>query len=157
MNCRDFQELISAKLDKELTLEQERILAEHLNVCTVCVDFARKFEELKFMTSTWENAQIPRELERKILDYTLKTAPREKSIFSFLRGYYEIPRSLAWASVLLFLVLLISFSLNPLKPVMHTEKAERPKQEIAKVQKIVLTQRDVVVRSCIVSEGKNNL
>jgi predicted anti-sigma-YlaC factor YlaD len=82
MNCSDFQELISAKLDKELTQEEEKLLTEHLKTCINCAGFAKELEELKVTTSSWKNEQIPMELEKKILKRTIKTSRKEKGLGS---------------------------------------------------------------------------
>jgi len=154
MNCLDFQQLISAKLDKELTQDEEQILSEHLKICTNCASLAKELEELKVITSTWKNVQIPVELEKQILNRTVKTTRKERPVLSFLGGYYKVPRSLAWASILLCLILLVNSFLNPLSTIKGARKIEKPIQEISRVQKIVLTERDVVVTYTVL--GKKN-
>ncbi len=145
MNCFDFQQLISAALDKELTFQEEQLLAEHLKSCPDCAEFAKKLEELKAATSAWKNIPIPIELEKQILKSTVRTAGVEKPVFSFLKGYYRVPRGLAWASVLLFLTLLVNSFLSPVKTLTKSE---------SKVQKIVLSESDVVKTYTVT--GKKN-
>ncbi len=154
MNCFDFQELISAKLDKELTKEEERLLSEHLKICTDCANFAKELEELKVTTSTWKNEQIPSELEKRILKHTLKISPKEKPVLSFLKGYYKVPKSLAWASIILFLMLLINSFLNQVGPTTGISKFESTVQEEPKSQRIVLTEKDVL-RTYVILGKKN--
>lgn len=154
MNCFDFQQLISASLDKELTHQEEQILAEHLKSCPNCTEFSKKLEELKATTLAWKNISIPIELEKQILKSTVKTASAKKSVFSFISGYYRVPRSLAWASVLLLLILMVNSILNPVKSIVEAEKVEKLQPEIPRVQKIVLTEKDVV--KTYTTSGKKN-
>lgn len=145
MNCHDIQQLISAKLDEELTPEEEQILSEHMPYCYNCSAFAKKLEELKVLSSNWQEVQIPAELERQILSKTVKPVKKEIAFWSFLSGYYRVPRSLAWASVLLFLIFLVNSILSPVKTLTKSEN---------RVQKIVLSETDIVKTYTII--GKKN-
>ena|SRR3972149_7814938 len=154
MNCLDFQELISAKQDKELTQEEEKILSEHLKTCANCAGFAKRLEELKTTLKAWEDVQIPPELETEILNRTVRTIRKERSIFSFMKGYYRVPRSLAWVSILLLFMFLINSFFNPIRTITEISKIERGVQEESKFQRIVLTEKDVV--GTYVIFGKKN-
>jgi len=154
MNCFDFQELISAKLDKELTPEEEKLLAEHLKTCTHCAGLAKKLEELKITTSIWKNEQIPSELEKRILKHTVEISRKEKPVLGFLKGYYKVPKGLAWASIILFLMFLINSFFNPIRTITGISKIEREVREEPKSQRIVLTENDVV-RTYVIFGNKN--
>ncbi len=156
MNCSGFQKLISANLDKELTLQEEEILAQHLKICPRCAGFQKELEELEVATSAWQNVQIPSELEREILNRTVKTARKDSPVFSLLRGHYKVPRGLAWASAVLFLMLLINSVLSPLRSVTEAERVETYQPGITRVQTVILTEKDVV-KTYNISQNKNNL
>jgi anti-sigma factor RsiW len=156
VNCSDFQKLISAKLDDELMPREEQTLAQHLKVCSNCVRFKEGLEELRATTSAWRNVQIPAELEREILNRTVKTTRKGSPAFRFLRGHYRVPRGLAWASAALFLVLLINFALNPPRTVGEAQRVEESVRGRTGVQKVILTEEDVV-RTHTISEERNNL
>jgi hypothetical protein len=145
MNCSDFQELISAKLDKELTKEEEKLLSEHLKTCINCAGFAKELRELKIITSNWRNEQIPPGLEKRILTQTVDISRKEKPVLSFLKGYYKIPKSLVWASTLLFLMILFNSIFNPIRDISEAPKIERAVPEKSKFQRVVLTEKDIVV------------
>ena len=144
MNCLDFQQLISAALDQELTVEEQQILAEHLKICTNCSEFAKKLNEQKDLTSRWTDIQIPMEIEEQILNRTVKTTHQEKPNIGYLKGYYKVPKSLAWASVFLFLILVLNSIFSPLRTVSESEKVQKISPQLTKVQKIILTEKDVV-------------
>ncbi len=144
MNCLDFQKLISVALDQELTIEEQEILAEHLKMCPNCAKFSKSLEELKGIASKWEDIPVPIKLEKQILTETVKTSQAAKPVFSFLKGYYQVPRSLAWASVLLFLIVVLNSIFIPLRTVSELEKLQKISPPVTKVQKIVLTEKDVV-------------
>lgn len=154
MNCSDFQELISAKLDKELTPEEEKILAEHLETCNNCASLARKLGELKVIASNWGNIKIPVELEKQILNRTVNKAREKKPVLSLFGGYYRVPKGLAWALVLLFLILVVNSFTGSFKNFDGSHKIEKTVQEFPKVQKIILTENDMVGTCTIL--GKRN-
>lgn len=144
MECLDYQTLISATLDGELSSQDEQILAEHLKICPNCTKFLKNLQELRGIASKWENIPIPIELEKQILAQTVKTYQEPKPVFSFLKGYYQIPRSLAWASIFLFLMLVLNSIFNLLKTITESEKGLTISPTGTKVQKVVLTDKDVV-------------
>lgn len=144
MNCFDFQQLISAVLDQELNEEAQKSLAEHLKICANCTGFAKKLEELKLIVASWKNIEMPIELEEQILNSTLETTPSKKLFFSFLKGYYKVPRSLAWASALLLFLFLFNSIFTPLRTISDSEKVLKVSPEADKRQKIILTEKDVV-------------
>lgn len=154
MNCSDFQPLISAKLDKELTPEEEKILARHLKTCANCAILAKELEDLRIIYSSWENVQIPVELEKQILNRTVKTTQEKRPALGFLGGYYKVPKGLAWASILLFLILVVNSFLNPLGNFSQLREIEKPVPELSSVQRVVLTENDVVRTYTIL--GKKN-
>jgi anti-sigma factor RsiW len=154
MNCSDFQELISARLDKELTPEEEKVLAQHLETCANCATLAKKLEELQLICSNWKNAQIPVELEKQILNRTVRTPQEKRPASGLLGGYYKVPKSLAWASILLFLILMVNSFLNPLGKISHPPETGKSVKELSGVQRVVLTENDVV-RTYTILENKN--
>ena len=156
MQCSDFQKLISAKLDKELNSEEGQILSRHLETCPACREFEKSLRDLQTSIQTWENVEIPIDLENRILRQTVKSIRKDNPLFGFLRGYYKIPRGLAWASGLLLLSLLIFSILRSGRTVPEAGRLTQTAPVITRVQKIVLTEKDVI-KTYTVSSKKNSL
>ncbi len=155
MLCSDYQELISAQLDKELTPAEEQALSAHLKECTVCSDFAKKIAELKNLATSWENEPMPKALERQILARTTHIGIEKLPVFNFMAGHYKVPKGLAWATVVLFFVLLFNTFLGPLTARHGPDEARPTMTEKTGVQKILLTERDVVQVHTMVLKNNN--
>lgn len=68
MGCEEYTQLISARLDGELTPEEAARLDEHLAVCPQCRILVRELEEMEAAFAQQETAQAPQELSRGVLE-----------------------------------------------------------------------------------------
>ena len=112
MECKKYQKMISVSIDGELSATEERELQKHLNTCAECEEYAEALMDLKAQMSHWEEADFPRDLESllmsKIEEPKFKKDLRPgKSV-----RYYEIPRPLVWAAVILIIVLALNTAIG---------------------------------------------
>lgn len=143
MNCTRYRELISARRDGEITPDELTDLEQHLRDCPDCRSFARELEELGETIAERPQEQIPEGIERRILSDTIGAkAPSASRRAGFLRGYYRIPRSLAWAGIVALVVLVFFQIFTPLSK--NTQKLAPAPIEDQPSQHIVLSQRDIV-------------
>jgi anti-sigma factor RsiW len=143
MNCTRYRELISARRDGEIAPDELADLEKHLRDCPDCRSFAHQLENLGEVMAQRPHAQIPENIERRILSDTI--GEKESSISrpaGFLRGYYRIPRSLAWAGILALVVLVFFQIFSPLSE--DSRKRTPVPMETRQSQRIVLSQRDIV-------------
>lgn len=156
MNCEYFKELISARLDGELTPEENTALSEHLGHCEKCGQFMTELEELKTVTAGVEQETMPSELERVILKTTARKPQESKSIFGIFRSCYRIPRGLVWAGVLALILLTANTIRVPFKTSAEAEVASESVEKAVLIQRITLSEEDVVMTN-VVTEKSNNL
>ena len=141
MNCEQIRQLISALVDQELN-ERERVtLDEHLAECSECAQYSEQIRELKRLTTEWEASQMPPEIERSILERAKQKPP---GWLGRLGGdSYRIPRPVAWAAVLLLVLLSVNSMISrdgstPEEQLITTPEDSQP------VQHIILTEADIV-------------
>lgn len=138
MNCEEFRELISARLDGELSPEEARDLEAHLEQCGDCAAFLQELEHLQALAQESPSASMPSDVQRAILRQTSQRATWLRRIFT---GHYRIPRPVVWAAAAALLVLAADVVRSP-----RGTEPSGPGQTTATqaVQKIVLTESDVV-------------
>jgi anti-sigma factor RsiW len=142
MNCEQYRQLISALVDKELNEGEQVILNEHLTQCSECVQYSEQIRELGRLTTEWEASAMPSDLEQAILERA-KQKP-QGWLGRLWGGSYRIPRPVAWAAAVAILVLTINAVGPPggsdrIGPAEGSPVMTRPV-----VQRIVLTESDVV-------------
>jgi len=147
MNCDDFQEMISAGLDGQLSSEETRTLEAHLETCVACREFAEAAGDLCRLSSTEKGELLPSGLEREILRKTSRT---ERGLLArIFQNNYQIPRPIVWAAAAALLFLTAHTLLGPAepKPVRPPEVAGSPNlaQEEG-VRTIHVTAADMVYR-----------
>lgn len=147
MTCDNFKELISARLDGELTPDESRALKQHLLECAECAQFASGLEELSGQIARQSLSDMPGNLAEKILSATVGNGGKQnvaRKMLAYFGASYRIPRVAVWgvAAVLLLLLGKIAFMpaiSNDVKPPSPGKTAPP-----AASQKIVLTEKDVV-------------
>jgi anti-sigma factor RsiW len=143
MNCTYYRGLISARRDGEITRDELADLDKHLRECPDCRAFARELADLGKALSERPREKFPENLERRILAETTGGTKRAAIKPSgLLRGYYRIPRGLAWAGILALVVLIF---LQVFEPFSGNLQSPAPTPiENQPSQRIVLSQRDIV-------------
>ena len=155
MKCEYFREMLSAHLDGELSREEEEALDEHLEGCESCRVFAAAIGGLKEKAAADRVETIPSGLEEKILSQTIKGSPKKESALGFIRGYYRVPRGLAWATAVLVLILAVnSFRGVPDKSEMVAPSVEMSEQAFV-IQRVTMTQDDVIMSKTVTAENEN--
>lgn len=143
MSCKRFRELLSARRDGELAPGELAELEEHLRSCRECRSFAGDLERLGTELEDRLPEQLPRKIERAILAETTGSGTRSGNRpAGFMKGYYRVPRGLAWVTALVLIVLLINQLFEPFSE--DSPKRSPVPAEDQPVQRIVLTQKDIV-------------
>ena len=105
MNCQEMRERISMRLDGELDQREARLLEEHLRVCTSCQEYEESLIEISGKMKLWKDEKTPANLQEKLLQRILEKGEKRTRVFGISFGYYRIPAPVAWAAVLLFVLL----------------------------------------------------
>ena len=141
MKCEQYRELISARLDGELEPDELKALDAHQQQCSECAAFARQVKQLQELAADSPTAAMPSEVEEAILSRT----NRQQSLWQRLfRGHYRIPRPLAWAAALALLFFALDAARGPGNAGDPGYTNNTPTITRPAVQKIVLTEVDVV-------------
>ena len=141
MKCEYCRELISVRLDCELQPDELKALDAHMEQCSECATFARQVKQLQELAATSPPTAMPSGVEEAILSHT----NRQQSLWQRLfRGHYRIPRPLAWAAALALLFLALDAARGPSNAGDPGYTRETPAITRPAVQKIVLTEADVV-------------
>jgi len=152
VNCEYYQELISARLDGELSREEEQALAEHLEGCESCREFSAALGGVKKAAAEDSMQAMPVELENEILRQTVNAEQKKGSILGFIKGYYRIPRGLAWATAALLLILAV----NSFRGSIDGGPIAEPKVEIINqafvIQRVTLSQDDVIMSKTVTAD-----
>ena len=147
MDCDYFRELLSANRDGELTEQENRVLTAHLQTCLPCRAFADELAALGDALALWRPEPLPSTVKDQILARTMGHAVNSRT--GFLRGYYRIPRSLAWAAILAVVLLLVNTFAGQFSA-RRPDAPSKPPDGSVMVQKVVLTQKDLVSSYTIV-------
>jgi len=75
MNCQDYQELLSAYLDRELSQEDQKDVAHHLESCAVCLGEMKALLAIKEQVRGVHLPSMPADLVAQIESQTLFRAP----------------------------------------------------------------------------------
>ena len=67
MHCEDYTELLSARLDGELTVEEENALEEHLAHCPDCRAVAQELESIHLSFESLEPVPAPEHFARDVM------------------------------------------------------------------------------------------
>ncbi len=147
MKCNDYQELISAGLDDQLSPEETRTLKAHLETCAECREFAETAGDLCRLSSTEKGELLPTGLEREILRKTLRT---ERGFLARLfRNNYQIPGPIVWAAAAALLFLTVHTLMGPDEqpPAAPPQVAGNPSlAQETEVRTIHVTTADMVYR-----------
>jgi anti-sigma factor RsiW len=137
MDCEEYRELISARQDGELSTEEEKKLINHLRHCPGCHEYAGDIEKLNEAMAAWPVEAFPLEIEHNILE-RINAGRRGPALPKFFRGYYRIPRGVAWAGVFIIFILVIGHFIDQPRFPSH------PGDTAGETRKIVLTAHDIV-------------
>jgi anti-sigma factor RsiW len=74
--CEEIRELLSAKLDNELSAEESRVLAEHLSACASCRRELERLDRVWKGLSALGDIQAPVGLEDRIFRHALRERAR---------------------------------------------------------------------------------
>ena len=151
MNCDKYNEMISALIDDEIEESSKKSLIGHIDNCSRCrKEYNRQMELRKAMREDCV-LSMPVSLETKILEITGLKAEGGGSKFDFLRGSYHIPRPVAWAAM----VVLIILAANTIFIEQNNDKREIPERQSGDIQTIMLTDADIVSISTEISQTSN--
>lgn len=143
MDCSDFEELLSARRDGELTPAEAVALERHLQGCPACRKTAQVIDEIGALVASLDRAPMPRETEKAILSDTLGHHATAADAKGFLSGYYRVPRPLAWAAVIVFVALGVENLVGPAGNILRPgDRGANPANP--GVQKVVMTDDDLV-------------
>lgn len=90
MSCDKYQEMISAQMDNELSVDEEPSLWEHLAHCENCRAWRREQLTLRDEFAAWPEESLPASA------WPLPPAEPVRA--------YRVPRALAWAAGILLLI-----------------------------------------------------
>lgn len=97
MNCDKYLELLSARLDGELTESEERELEAHLESCPACRAAGAQLAALRSAFSELEELPAPEEFTRDVMDRVRET---NKTVPLFRRPRFKVLAGLAACAVL---------------------------------------------------------
>jgi len=141
MNCEQYRELISARLDGEIENRELAALEAHLKQCETCTAFSRQLDQLHALVVESQPTPMPDEVVETIMAKTYCRPGRWRRLVS---GHYRIPRPVAWAVAVALLMLAVDAVRSP-NVFDQTGPAEGgPVMTTPAVQRIVLTESDVV-------------
>jgi len=143
MNCKYFEELISARFDGELSKEEEGLLIEHLKNCSNCRQFAADINKLSSNFGELALEKLPAEAEQKVLSMTDISGVKRFVPKGILQGSYSISKRLAWATAILLLVLTINTGRGLLENVTTDKIPETGVSEKSEVQRVAITELDL--------------
>lgn len=143
MDCSFSEELLSARRDGELTPDEAAALEKHLLNCPACRKTAQVIDEIGNLVASLERATLPEKTEKAILSETRQERSASSDIVGLYFRYYRIPRPLAWASVVVMLVLAAGTLAGPVGEMIR--RGDHGRQSPAPgAQKVVLTEYDVI-------------
>lgn len=84
MRCEEALELLSARLDGELTAQEERELEDHLSACPACRELGEELSALHFSFEELEDEQAPEDLAARVME-RVRELEREKKVVPLFR------------------------------------------------------------------------
>lgn len=84
MRCEEALERLSARLDGELTAQEERELEDHLSVCPACRELAEELSALHLSFEDLEDVPAPEDLAGRVME-RVRALEREKKVVPLLR------------------------------------------------------------------------
>jgi len=138
MPCQRYHEMLSAQLDGELPPDQAEVLTAHLETCATCRRLRQELTTLHNDMALDETAVLPAAVEKRILSVTTgaEAAP--------WRGYYRVPRSLAWAAVLLLVLLAGNAMFDLARSDIDKMAAPSTHAKEFRIQQVEITDADIV-------------
>jgi anti-sigma factor RsiW len=146
MTCQQFEELVSARLDGELSGDEEKILQAHLEICPACRQLAADLDAVRGELHKGHAAEMSPGTQRAILKATIAGAWRT------VPGYYLIPRRVLWATAAVIILAGVSLVTGVL-PIKKKQGVTPPTATPAG-QLVVFTEQDIVRSQIIVGGGK---
>jgi predicted anti-sigma-YlaC factor YlaD len=143
MNCKYFEELISARFDGELSKEEDGLLTEHMTNCSDCRQFAADINELSSDFGQLVKEKLPAEAEQKVLSSIDIYGNKKPARIRILQGSYTISKRLAWATAILLLLLAINTGRGLLENVPTDKLRETGASEQSIVQRVAITEQDL--------------
>jgi hypothetical protein len=144
MNCGDYQKLISASIDNELSTSEQAMLSEHLKVCSECRQFAEDLEKINTGLLKFDQEMLSSKSERYILSKAGLHSREDVNEIRLLRGHYAIPKKLAWVAVILLFLLSFNTAKHLFESPLVEEKYSVPSVSTEESRNIVLTESDCV-------------
>lgn len=146
MTCQQFEEMVSARLDGELSCDEGKILEAHLETCPACRQLAADLDIMRGELHKDDTAEMSPETQRAILKATISGTWRA------VPGYYLIPRRVLWATAAVVVLAGVSLVTGVL-PIKKKQGVTPP--TVAPVgQLVVFTEQDIVRSQIIVGGGK---
>ncbi|MFQ5866844.1 MAG: zf-HC2 domain-containing protein [bacterium] len=130
MECETMIELIHKQLDGKLTIDEEKILKDHLSECSLCQQRLNSLEKIGILLKR-ERVKPPSDFTEKVLN----RLPGEEPVFKPIRKPFIFPPQWKWvpALAILTIFLIISLILITKKPspsiIMVTFTIEMPEAQ----------------------------
>ena len=99
MNCDSYLELLSARLDGELTEAEERELEAHLESCPACRAAGAQLAALRTVFAGLEDIPAPQDFTQDVMDRIRESEPN-KTVPLFRRPRFKVLAGLAACAVL---------------------------------------------------------
>jgi len=99
VRCEEALELLSARLDGELTAQEERELEDHLSVCPACRELAEELSALHFSFEDLEDEQAPEDLTARVMERVRGLEREKKAVPLFRRPQVRALAGLAACAV----------------------------------------------------------
>jgi anti-sigma factor RsiW len=157
MSCEEYKEMISVRLDGELSRDDDIILDNHLKSCSECRQFADELESFIQLNQSIEQSKMPTHTEREIIAKTINSNAKKKSLLNYLGGNYRIPRGLVWVGMLVIIVSAGNIFFRKSRTSLKTPQITiQPVRFEATVQKVKMSEADIVSSSAI-SRSKQDI
>lgn len=152
MECEKYKEMISVRLDGELSSYDKASLENHLKTCDDCRNFQEKMAELNSLAMKWQPALFPPDLEQLILSKARKSTGRPGIIRRLVFEHYHIPKGLAWAAMILIVALTATLFSRQSIFTQGANHTARNYAQAALAQKVIITEENVV-KTQTISDG----
>jgi TonB family protein len=127
MNCRKVKKLLSPYLDNQLSKKEQRLVNEHLNICSKCQQELRGLRNLVTALKKMDSYPAPKEIMAKVDHYIHKEKAAKRSIL--FRPLFASASPLFNYLALAFFIGLVALSVSYLYyQIQPFQKAEAPKK-----------------------------